>query len=248
MNDKLKNFINENLDLINENSKESWEEIYSKKIGFAIKGEFTRMILDSGINDPAEIMGYIPRSYLRESSISNYKIPNNVTLISDVAFSNCKSMTSITIPNSVTSIGEHAFQHCFSLTNVVIPDSVTHIGNNAFYGCVSLKNVIIPDSITSVGFSVFSLCYGLKSVVIGNNVTSIDNYAFSNCDSLMRVVIGSGVTSIGGLVFTGCKNLKEIQYKGTTKQAITNLKVKNKKWREGSAIEKIICTDGVIEL
>ena len=38
------------------------------------------------------------------------------------------------LPNSVTSIGYLAFSNCSSLTSITIPDSVTSIGNGAFSG------------------------------------------------------------------------------------------------------------------
>jgi hypothetical protein len=44
--------------------------------------------------------------------------------------------------------------------------------------------------------------------------------------------------------------LTEIKFKGTKKQAI-QLGIGNrsrKKWRDGSSIEKIVCSDGLIEL
>ena len=69
-------------------------------------------------------------------------IPDNVTSISDRAFKNCNSLTSITIPNSVTNIGAEAFCFCNSLTSITIPDSVTYIGKGAFFACKSLKEVV----------------------------------------------------------------------------------------------------------
>ena len=64
--------------------------------------------------------------------------PYPVTAISDYAFCDCTSLTSITIGNSVTSIGDYAFYGCSSLTNVTIPISVTYIGNYAFAYCYNL--------------------------------------------------------------------------------------------------------------
>ena len=69
-----------NLDLINQNTKESWEQIYKKLFYEKFRSEFTKTILDAGINDPAGILGYIPSEYLRESNITNYKIPDSVRL------------------------------------------------------------------------------------------------------------------------------------------------------------------------
>ena len=130
MSPELKQFIKENKILINENTQESWEEIY-KKLSYTIKGEFTQTLLSAGI-DPAVILGYIPDHYLRGSNIQNYKIPSNVISIGNDAFISCHNLTSITIPDSVTTISYRAFINCDSLTSVVIPDSVTSIGNWAF--------------------------------------------------------------------------------------------------------------------
>lgn len=178
MTPELKQFIIENKDLINKNTKESWEEIYKKTHQY-LKGEFTEAILNAKINDPAMLLGYIPNDYLYNSDIINYKIPNNIT-----------------------TIGYSAFAHCTSLTSVEIGDGVTTIGTYAFLGCSSLTSVEIPDSVTTI------------------------------CDGAFR----------------NCTNLTEIIYKGTKKDALIKLKVKNKKWRQGSTIKKIICIDGVIEL
>jgi hypothetical protein len=75
------------------------------------------------------------------SANGDYTIPNSVTSISEYAFYNCKSLTSINIPSSVTSIGNSAFYYCSKLTSVDIPDSVTSIGNGAFYSCSNLRTI-----------------------------------------------------------------------------------------------------------
>lgn len=227
MTDELKNFILKNLGLINQNTKESWEKIY-EKINYPLENiakDFTQIILTSGINEPAKILGYIPGHYLYKSNIKNYKIPENVTSIRDWAFYNCESSTS-----------------------VLIPISVTYIGCRAFSACDSLTSIQIPDSVATIDFGAFASCDNLTSIVIGNGVTSIGTIAFAFCKSLKSVVIPNNLISIGERAFEACDNLKEINFKGTKKEARTKLKVKNISWRKNSAIQKIICTDGVIEL
>ena len=91
-------------------------------------------------------------------------------------------------------------------------------------------------------------CKNIKNFTIPDNVTKINYYAFGSCSSLTSITIPNSVTSIGNDVFSDCINLKEIRYLGTKKEALTKLNVKIKGWRGDSLIEKIICTDGVIEL
>lgn len=93
-------------------------------------------------------------------------------------------------------------------------------------------------------------CSGLTSIEIPNSVINIGDYAFNSCHGLINVVIPDIVTSIGEHAFAWCNNLKEINFKGTKKQAMKlGIGSKSRKtWRHGSAIERIICIDGVIRL
>ena len=141
---------------------------------------------------------------------TKYTIPDSVTSIGRIAFSNCTSLTSITIPDSVTSVGDSAFYYCTSLTSITIPDSVTSIGDYVFYKCTSLTSVTIPNSVTSVGDSAFRYCESLTSVTIPNSVTSIGAYAFADCTSLTSITIPDSVTSIGDYVFYKCTSLTSV--------------------------------------
>ena len=135
---------------------------------------------------------------------------NDVTMIGEDAFRECRSLTSVNIPDSVTTIGASAFYYCNSLTSVNIPDSVTTIGEGAFSWCKSLTSVTIPDSVTTIGGYVFYWCYSLTSVTIGDSVTSIGDWAFVGCDSLTSVTIGDSVTTIGDYAFNSCYSLTSV--------------------------------------
>lgn len=206
MNEEVKNFIKNNVDLINEDTKESWEEIYKKlyKKYSTITGEFTQTMFHVGI-DPAKKLDCLPPFYLYRASIEEYNIPNNITNIKTFAF-NKSSLRYINIPNSVIYIKDRAFEDCVSLTDIIIPNNVIDISDFAFYNCNSLISVIIKS----------------KNIKINNK----------------------------RYIFGGCPKLTSIKFEGTKEDAM-NTGIGRKScinWREGSPIEKIICTDGEIEL
>ena len=141
------------------------------------------------------------------SSVVYEGVTCNVIHITNDAFKDCTSLTSVSIPNSVTGIGIEAFRGCTSLTSVSIPNSVTSIDRFAFYNCTSLTSVTIPNRVTSIGSSTFSGCSSLTSVSIPNSVTSIGNNAFRHCTSLTSVTIGSGIQEISYCAFADCPDL-----------------------------------------
>lgn len=149
--EKLKDFINENLDLIDKNTKEAWEEIYYRLqddlVDEVMLGKFTESILLAGINDPAEILGYIPYCYLYESGIDNYIIPDAVESIDDCAFVGTR-LSSIVIPDNVKEIGDLAFAGCSFLEYVSLPKTFT-VSEDAmlFRSCSSLHEVEYRGSI-----------------------------------------------------------------------------------------------------
>ena len=134
-----------------------------------------------------------------------YSIPNTVTLISNLAFSNSKGLTGITIPNSVITIGNHAFEYCTALSSLTIGNSVTSIGDYAFPSCF-LFSITIPNSVTSIGSHCFDNCFHVSSLSIGSAVKTIGDYAFSNC-SMTTIIIPNSVTSIGNFAFNYCSGV-----------------------------------------
>ena len=99
-----------------------------------------------------------------KETIEECKVKEGTLVIANLAFRNCRSLTSITIGDSVTSIGEGAFSCCKSLTSVTIGDSVTSIGFSAFSSCTSLTSIEIPYSVTSIGEGAFLSCRSLTSI------------------------------------------------------------------------------------
>ena len=118
--------------------------------------------------------------------------------------------TKLTFGDNVTSISDSAFTSFYNLTSVIIPSSVTNIGKFAFMDCTGelVVNCNIPEyAFTSSKFT---------KVTIGDTVTRIGQYAFEHCSKLENVTIHENVSSIGQYAFNGCSALTSFYCKSLT--------------------------------
>lgn len=152
MKKSLKNFIEENIELI-ENGE--FEVIYSDldaDFRYTLIGDFTEALIKAGI-DPAKYMKEIPPHYLGGTSLRSYTIPNNITAIGEYAFSGYNGLTEVVIPSTITSIGAYTFRYCHELR------SITYLGTVDQWKEVkklpgwkkdsSIKKIICADGITN---------------------------------------------------------------------------------------------------
>ncbi len=139
-------------------------------------------------------------------------IPEDVTVIGDMAFSGCRELTGVTIPESVVSIGESAFYNCSALTGIVIPDGVESVGYQAFGSCTALKEAVFADSVTSLGGSLFFSCSALTSVKLPAGLNTITNSMFMMCSNLSSVVFPESLKSIELRAFAACSSLTELEF------------------------------------
>ncbi|MBO5135943.1 MAG: leucine-rich repeat protein [Clostridia bacterium] len=156
------------------------------------------------------------------TSLTTISIPNSVTRIGNSAFDGCSSLSNINIPNSVTKIEPYAFRDCDSLIKVIIPDSVTEIGYCAFEWCDNLISITFPDSVTSLGTSVLYNCTKLKNVTLPSNMTAIPASMFHACRSLVNITIPENVRTIGDYAFSSCENLAELNLPDNVETIGTN--------------------------
>lgn len=158
MNTKIKEFIEKNINLIEQGR---FEELYDLAITGIVGrnllvGKFTEALLGADI-DPVEYMGKIPPFYLNGAEgIKYYTIPDGAISIGDYAFCYCPKLKSVMIGDSVTSIGKYAFSNCHNLPSITIPESVITIKSLAFSGCENLSRVILSTGIKQIGAYVFA--------------------------------------------------------------------------------------------
>lgn len=88
MNEQVKTFIEQNIDLI---QQDEWEEIYAK----SFPDGFTETLLDCGINPLEQGLDYVPDRFLYKSSIKELMISNTITEICEDAFNSCDNLKHI---------------------------------------------------------------------------------------------------------------------------------------------------------
>ena len=204
------------------NTTKSGEKPLSQSI--PAKGKTTKQTNTNFAFDPKdfEIENGTLKKYKGRSSV--VVIPDNMTRISDLAFCDCRSLTSIVISDSVASIGNYAFQGCYNLQDIYITDiaawcNISGLDNLMRYVSSNKKlyinnelatSITIPDGVTAILSDAFRYCRSLTSITIPDSVTSIGDYAFYNCSGLTSVTIGGSVTSIGNSAFYKCSGLTSI--------------------------------------
>lgn len=137
MNQILMHFIEDNILLIEQDTKESWEAVYDE-IPFGQTGNFTKQMLDAGIN-PLDKLDQIPDDYLRQIRTTEFTVPPHITRIGTSAFFST-SLEKITLNDKLEEIYTGAFERT-NLTELVIPKSVNYIGDYVFSYTYSLKEI-----------------------------------------------------------------------------------------------------------
>ena len=104
----------------------------------------------SSVNISASITELGTNIFSSCTSLSTVNFSEGLTKIGAGMF-NYTGVRSITLPSTITVIEDMAFSSCSSLTEIAPLDNVTTIGNNAFVGCNNLNNFKIGSSIEKIG-------------------------------------------------------------------------------------------------
>lgn len=115
--------------------------------------------------------------------------------ISDFAFLNCDSLSTITLPNSIKSIGRGAFYDCDTLKNVVLPTSITEIAGQMFHHCNFLQSVTIPKGVTEIGYEAFSHCPKLTTISLPTSLTTLGDNCF-RASGITSITLPEGITTL----------------------------------------------------
>ena len=155
-------------------------------------------------------------------------VPQGVTVIADLAFASCKSLSELHISADVQSISSTAFNNSDSLATVEIDE------NNEYYSVVDeimydkdvteilwvspviSGRVVIPETVTVSG-KAFQWNEQITEIVL-LGTTEISSAAFQDCIILESVILPKTITTIGMGAFDGCDELKYVYYAGTAEE------------------------------
>ena len=134
---ELKEFIEENIDLISDNE---FNDVYNKIKSYKFTRLFTEAMLEAEIN-PLNYIEAVPSCYLYNSKLKYIDIPVGIIVINKYSFAGCYRLKEVTVPEGVIEISEGAFMGCDALKKLHLPSTLKYIDVGAFSGCRNLKEV-----------------------------------------------------------------------------------------------------------
>lgn len=122
---------------------------------------------------PAEVDGKKVISLSKNSSwgnnVTSIVLPETITSIPTVCFSNTPNIKKITLPSSLKTIQEYAFSGS-GLEEINIPGSVNKIYGYAFFNCDNLNKVDIANGVNYISSGAFYSCENLKFISLPDSV------------------------------------------------------------------------------
>ncbi len=132
-----------------------------------------------------------------------------VKTISQMAFRDNKTITSVSIPGSVVALPDSMFAGCTNLKEIIIQDSDDTITRNwdVFKGCSPEKLYLGRNFKESFGME------SLQEVTIGAKVTSLPPYALAG-SKIGNIHIPANLTRIDSTAFAFCYSMESYEVDG----------------------------------
>ena len=147
----------------------------------------------------------------------------DITSISNEAFTNANIITSVVIPDTVTLISNAAFRGN-PIKNLILGQNVEEISLTAFdmigmqKGACSFKTLVLPDSVKRTAEAAFRGC-DIEDLIFDGDVEEISTSAFSG-GSIENIIFNGNVNTItNGSFYSG--SIENIIFNGNV-NTITN--------------------------
>lgn len=159
-------------------------------------------------------------TYLSDYAFTEFKALKKVSLSDQIVrigkscFDGCDSLRDMNMPSALEDIEECAFRAC-SLNFVTLPSKIKTIHKSTFEGCTSLSHIELPESLNKIEEKAFLGCISLQNIVLPSSLKSIGQQAFKNCSSISSIIFPYGVRTIEDEAFANCSNLSNLTAKWT---------------------------------
>ena len=134
-----------------EYATENGEEYYVKSIGSCTE---KHIIIANKCNGKKVVA--ISADAFKETDIISLKIPSTVEKIGNSAFYGCSNLENVTFSENLKIIGEEAFYNC-KLKTLILPDSIEEIHRYSFYQN-EIEELYIGKNAKYIGSYAFYLC------------------------------------------------------------------------------------------
>ena len=164
-------------------------------------------------------------AFARNAIFETVVVPEGVTSVQSLAFSNCEKLTNVYLPSTLSSIStgnSSPFDSCPNIKKITVPNYMVSgpsvIPKNVFSSSkTEIISVEFSDTITSISANAFASFTALTTIRIPDTVTKIETNAFNSCSSLAgKIIIPENVESIGSGAFSSC-NVTELEFKSEGK-------------------------------
>ena len=180
-----------------------------------------------------------------EGKEGNYRVPDGVEALGDLAFSRADGLTSVSIPCSLK--GDISISWCPNVISIDVDEG--HESLSSMDGVLFNKDrtvlircpqgrsghYIMPDGVHTIKDWAFSGCVLLVSVDVPECMETIGDWSFNECHRLETISLPNGLGSIGNWAFSDCVSLstmeipESVRYIGNNAlsgcESITSIKV-----------------------
>lgn len=178
-------------------------------------------IYDDGTHGVAVVDTIGSYSLTDVTTLTNIYLSNNITTISERAFSACANVTAINVPENVATIGAYWLQNMKKLKtinwNAINAEYTAEFSQTYSVGSQYGIDFIVGYKVQSIPRYLFnpqsSKSY-VKSIDMTNatSLKEIGSWAFGGCYKITSLTIPASVELIGAYAFTECTGLSSITF------------------------------------
>ena len=157
-------------------------------------------------------------AFLHQTEDGSYVVPEDIRIIGNSAFVECKELTAVKLPEGLEAVEESAFNRCVNLESLELPATLRRAENRAFANCEKLVQVKLPDSLTEMPGNAFMGCSHLSMIGLSPNnsrLEMVEGVLFDNEEKRLicypcaatgkEYAVPEGTEIIGVSSFENCK-------------------------------------------